>query len=145
MAWRIPLEKVLSEWIDSVIYPPIKLGDRFLIPIYGKTKAEPAMSQKLIEVLYGTDEIRIVPIPLETSARGTVFGGANGSYMLGFNDVGKGPNNKALMWQQVDSRTPWTPGADGLNAEQVEQVVLDVLAKLLSPEALADVKRRLQG
>lgn len=142
--WRIPLELVLDQWLDSVVYPPIKLDDRFLLVVYGKTKAESAMSQKLIEVLYGTNEIRIVPIPLETNARGTVFGGAHGSYMLGFQDNGKGTNKKDLLWQTVDDRTPWTPGAAGLDAQQVEAIVLHVLSKFLSPEALADIQRRLK-
>ena len=136
----VPRPAEAQHWLNGVIYAPIKLGDTFLIPVFGSRHKDEPMLQRVLAWEYGAAASTRVPIPLETTGRGVLFAGANGTYMLSAHRFA-GKQQDDLVWQKVDDRVPTAIGA--MDAAQVVEAVLGVLAQLLSPEALADLKRRL--
>lgn len=108
--WVLPMGKVFVGWLDSVLAGPVKLDDDFLIGVFARERAGDPMAMKTIRVVYGTDEVEVLRGRLETNARGLLFGGANGTYGLGFDKrAGDTDYTKSLVWHTVDNRVPWVP------------------------------------
>jgi hypothetical protein len=135
----VPRPPEAQHWLNGAIYAPIKLGNTFLIPVYGsKAPAEP-MRQQVMEWTYDAPTSTRVPIPLETTGRGVLFAGANGTYMLSAHRFA-GKQVDDLVWQKVDDRVPVV----GVDAAQIVEAVLGVLGLVLHPATVENLRGRLK-
>jgi hypothetical protein len=118
------------ERLNSVLDQPVKVGALdFLIAVYGRYGSSGPMTQRVFRWTFGSDAPAIeVPLARYTTARGVLFVGDSGVWLVGFED--EAGNRDRLYMQLVEGFTPYRE-PQGLAVADVRGVVLEALRGLL--------------
>ena len=97
------------ERLNSVLDQPIKVSESdFLIAVFGRYGTSGQMTQRVFRYTFGSAEPATeVPLERNTTARGVLFAGDHGVYLLGFED--SEGNKDRLYLQQVGDYVPYKP------------------------------------